>query len=657
MHARSMSLLCSGPCWHAWPDRCVHRARHLPHVRFAARRQSWMPPLRHLCTSGSRTPSRGWGRGVSTVRPRPCIPTSPSSTSLSEATLATTAEECADEERLKRCDKLAKLHRFLGSRIPASLALGPEFDVMPLPLLRLPQWHFVFAHDTQCGLQRGRGRGTRVAGTELECGGVEYVERERWDWGSWERLKEELGEREKASLPTHTGLWRCPTAKALQHTPSLLPCRHLLSSPASISATGAVASSGSPASSPPASFGQNQNQAPYRQNSKRGSRMRMQGRVRGRLETIRGEFVLEAVRLVVERRVRTRGRKHGKRPGMADSDSQEPLVANAEPSTGLFVYKHYQHSLNSLHDILDRNDKESLAELQQCLSDTSADFSPILLLVPLCRTPTTPQLRRTALAPPDARQLARAKVKTAARMQAIVAAKEFISSPAAVAIVESGHPASNTVATLVAEIATIHPELTSLDGIIGFAMDATKPGSAAGDAWRVIHGKVDALGLNRTPRSLAEFIADAPANRYLSSHLHPHIVFRKRCTNPGKRGMSLADTKCQPDDDLIINEEAGYYIVLPGESVLFVDPDIYKVELGVLRGILLGSSFSNELYEHFRGVIATACSKRRNVQPRHDGEMVQLLLPAIGYVGVCSKIMNYIEHWACEVRSSKTAKY
>ncbi|KAJ6458554.1 hypothetical protein C8R45DRAFT_1110079 [Mycena sanguinolenta] len=232
------------------------------------------------------------------------------------------------------------------------------------------------------------------------------------------------------------------------------------------------------------------------------------------------------------------------------------------------------------------------------------------------------------------------KPKTAARMRAIAAAKEFISSPAAVAIVESGHPASNTVATLVAEIATIHPELTSLDGIIGFAMDATKPGSAAGDGWRVLHGKVraakreakagsdsashrekrrlvDALGLNCTPRSLAEFIADAPANRDLSSHLHPHIVFRKRSANPSKRGVSLADTKCRPDDDLIINEEAGYYIVLPGESIFIKSNSVYC-------GAFYLARFSNELYEHFRGVIATACSERRNVRPRHDGEMVQV---------------------------------
>ncbi|KAJ7076837.1 hypothetical protein B0H15DRAFT_790145, partial [Mycena belliarum] len=36
------------------------------------------------------------------------------------------------------------------------------------------------------------------------------------------------------------------------------------------------------------------------------------------------------------------------------------------------VYTHYQHSLNSLHDIIDRNDKESLAELHQYLNDPGA---------------------------------------------------------------------------------------------------------------------------------------------------------------------------------------------------------------------------------------------------------------------------------------------
>lgn len=41
-------------------------------------------------------------------------------------------EEQADEERRRKRDKLAKLHRFLGSRVPPELALGFNFaDELP----------------------------------------------------------------------------------------------------------------------------------------------------------------------------------------------------------------------------------------------------------------------------------------------------------------------------------------------------------------------------------------------------------------------------------------------------------------------------------------------------------------------------------------------
>ena len=43
-----------------------------------------------------------------------------------------TEEQKAEEERRRKRERLAKLHRFLGSRVPMELVLGPGFDA-PLP--------------------------------------------------------------------------------------------------------------------------------------------------------------------------------------------------------------------------------------------------------------------------------------------------------------------------------------------------------------------------------------------------------------------------------------------------------------------------------------------------------------------------------------------
>ncbi|KAF7337630.1 hypothetical protein MSAN_02236300 [Mycena sanguinolenta] len=312
---------------------------------------------------------------------RPRIPTSPSSPSLltltaEERALAMTVEERADEEKRKRRDKLAKLHRFLGSRVPASLVLGPEFEGAPLPPPVVSLDGTLSSPSTpvtaRSGYDDGGGGGTAARAWRRRSSSAAVLstwsDGTGWNDGAGERLKEDLGEKEKASLVRRAQKMEkvfgvAPPQKlySAHHSssPSSSPS-HSASASVSLSATGAVAGSGSPASSPTASFGRNQNQAPYRQGSKHpyaagsGSNSKQ------------GSWGSSAS---------GSGGKKGKRPGTADSD--QPLVANAEPSAGSFVYTHYQHSLNSLHDILDRNDKESLAELQQYLNDTSAEFSPV----------------------------------------------------------------------------------------------------------------------------------------------------------------------------------------------------------------------------------------------------------------------------------------
>ena len=68
------------------------------------------------------TPKLGRGRGE---------PLSPSTASLADSL---TSDELAEEERRRKREKLAKLHRFLGSRVPPHLVLGPLDDSKAAPL-------------------------------------------------------------------------------------------------------------------------------------------------------------------------------------------------------------------------------------------------------------------------------------------------------------------------------------------------------------------------------------------------------------------------------------------------------------------------------------------------------------------------------------------
>ncbi|CCM03767.1 uncharacterized protein FIBRA_05914 [Fibroporia radiculosa] len=97
--------------------------------------------------------------------------------------------------------------------------------------------------------------------------------------------------------------------------------------------------------------------------------------------------------------------KKSSRPGTAESS--EPLLdhaVNAEWDRPLSaplsdVYLHYRHSLNSLNDIIDRDDKQSLAELHDYLSsrndlfeESPAEDEPLVI-----STPTTKAERRRSL--------------------------------------------------------------------------------------------------------------------------------------------------------------------------------------------------------------------------------------------------------------------
>lgn len=74
-------------------------------------------------------------------------------------------------------------------------------------------------------------------------------------------------------------------------------------------------------------------------------------------------------------------RDANRRPGTGDSTDpliQHDFVTNeAKPRRGSLLYSHYQHSLNSLNDIIDRDDVQSLASLRQYLeADAPASELP-----------------------------------------------------------------------------------------------------------------------------------------------------------------------------------------------------------------------------------------------------------------------------------------
>ncbi|KAJ7733564.1 hypothetical protein DFH07DRAFT_754809 [Mycena maculata] len=289
---------------------------------------------------------------LSVPPPSSSLPQSPSSPSDTASMM--TPEAQADAERRRRRDKLAKLHRFLGSRVPPSLVLGPGVAIdaaLPPPAVTLD--------------------GTLTMSPTSESPGKPWVRRRRsiseigvgksggetgWE-DARDRVKEELGDKEKAIIVRR--------AQKMEKVFGVAPPQRLYSS----SSTGLPSNNTSPANTLSSSSGttsnvnpeslpqKNPNQAPYKRKSAR----------------------------------------HRDRPGTADS--AQYLLAGAEPSagqgagvgywgvgvgqasgeastsgglrggSGSFVYTHYQHSLNSLHDILDRDDKASLAELHQYLNE------------------------------------------------------------------------------------------------------------------------------------------------------------------------------------------------------------------------------------------------------------------------------------------------
>lgn len=113
----------------------------------------------------------------------------PSSYSFAESF---SEEQQAEEERRRKRERLAKLHRFLGSRVPMDLVLGPGVEVPLPPVAQEPvQTDPVTVSDGEASTPakiwaRGRRRNSLASSDPSER------------MPESERLKEELSEREKA---------------------------------------------------------------------------------------------------------------------------------------------------------------------------------------------------------------------------------------------------------------------------------------------------------------------------------------------------------------------------------------------------------------------------------------------------------------------------
>ncbi|KAF8899151.1 hypothetical protein BD779DRAFT_1666870 [Infundibulicybe gibba] len=245
-------------------------------------------------------------------------------------------EDQAEEERRRRREKLAKLHRFLGSRVPTNLVLG--FDI-PLALPPLPD-----TSEASMNTQAGIGEARKV-----------WLRRRRSSSAAafpstWsdevDRLKEDLNDREKAinvrraqKMEKVFGVAPPQTLYHTRHSPSPSVPAAIIGPPRTSSKH--VSGRESPVGS-----------SPPRNNANTSAHAKSRTRRNDRPSTSGSDVPLI--------------------PTDKNNDNPQRIGRNS------LVYTHYQHSLKSLSDILDRDDKESLAELHQYLNTVEIPASPAI---------------------------------------------------------------------------------------------------------------------------------------------------------------------------------------------------------------------------------------------------------------------------------------
>ncbi|KAI0081140.1 hypothetical protein K474DRAFT_1488264 [Panus rudis PR-1116 ss-1] len=244
-------------------------------------------------------------------------PFSPSTPSLLESL---SPEEQQEEDRRRKREKVAKLHRFLGSRVPTDLVLAQIDTAVPRPAAAPVSAIHPLKSDTDDRKAKMRRRRSSSA-AELP--------------GTWsddiDRLKEDLNDREKAINVRRAvkmeKMFGVAPPQTLYHTRQ------------------AGAAAGSPSSQPLPPRLPTPPQSPISPRNLNNSAYSKKG-------------------------------KKTQRPGTADSET--PLISR-HLDEGSFahalsdVYLHYRHSLNSLNDIIDREDKESLVDLHEYLHTSTSN--------------------------------------------------------------------------------------------------------------------------------------------------------------------------------------------------------------------------------------------------------------------------------------------
>ncbi|KAG6899576.1 hypothetical protein C0993_009047 [Termitomyces sp. T159_Od127] len=247
-------------------------------------------------------------------------------------------EERADEARRRKREKLARLHRFLGSRVPTNLVLGLDTADPDLPPLNPTM--SVVPESRKDWLRRRRSSSAAAY-------------RSTWS-DEIDRVKEDLNSTEKAinvrRAQKMEKVFGVAPPQTLYHT-------RRSPSPSVINAAAIIG----------------------QQNSISGW-------------TSPGESQLPVIGLRNVNRTSYSKKKSHDRPGTSESDrtllprrrdsSKEPDLRKRTSA----VYTHYQDSLNSLNDIIDRDDKESLAELHEYLNLGDMSVPP-----PLQASPRSPQ--------------------------------------------------------------------------------------------------------------------------------------------------------------------------------------------------------------------------------------------------------------------------
>ncbi|KAF7969071.1 hypothetical protein HWV62_28362 [Athelia sp. TMB] len=257
---------------------------------------------------------------LSTLSPREVAahPQSPSS-----SLAPTVMEQGEEEERRRKRERLAKLHRFLGSHVPAELVFGISAnDPASLPSLASPL--VVVSGDDIHKAWRLRRRSSSALPSE-----------------DIERLKEELNTEEKALKVRRAHKMEKARCVFGVPPPQTLYMRNTDSSPTS---PRSLSQPASPAT------GKNPNQSAYK------------------------------------------GKTHRRIP---TSDSTQQLIPSRLSNTSELasVYSHYQHSILTLNDIIDRGDRASLVDLHQYLQGDEAECptppKEVTLLVDTLPSPTS----------------------------------------------------------------------------------------------------------------------------------------------------------------------------------------------------------------------------------------------------------------------------